>query len=949
MIQLVADNNQLDIDNNEAIQITKSASDVEDFTERQGGFTFNFDLPFTTTNNNFFEHYYEVTQELGNNASFNPYLRTEIQILVDGLEVMRGYLQLNDVKVTSRVYSVTCFDTVGLLREELGDKKLSELSTAFNQKYSHVLSSENIEKSTESQGVELLDATRTTFIKYPFCDYGVGITNEDIAGQTNTPPQDLDMRPWWAVELLFKQILGEAGFTNLDSDFLNSAKFKKVYMLGATKEQGTLTTLIQYRFLTALDGTLESSDMDTSSPVHLFEIDLDFSNGSSLAGQPQFQEPPGTLIDTTNNEIVIPVSGIYSFRFNHNLGTAPGEPFVALGFFNEIGFYQGTGNTVNFTTLWSAKPNPDAVSIGTSANQNGVGSVYLSAGSYKYGYRIIKIMFRNPDNTFPSVFFALEPGSFLQMTDSPSKASGGTVEPRRNLPDMTQIDFIRGIVQQFNLFIEPREDALLIEPYPDYMSKGTTLNWTDKLDLSKEVVIQPTYNFRKKVLSLKYADDKDFYTNYRVEAGGKRRSLGSYWTEDNSEFSEGEEITELPFGAPPFYNTRSVSAQAFNPTYLFQLREDGKFSIGDYLPRLAFIQSRRSNYSPGTFGDLLSTIHLFDTNSESIRTFFYDYCDIIDSETFEDLTFNYRPQANWGAKASIPRGFHDGTTFERKTIPVDSFKLYYERYIREIYGDNAKLVTAYFYLTPIDFATLKFNSLVFVKDAYYRINKVSSYTPTDRATTKVELIKLDPFGQIDRNCAFEVVGFDESGLMLWDTIDNRTTLQCCNREGGVFVPSGEDGLGFCYTQQADIPDLGGGVVLVPPGQEVLTGACCYTDEGGDQCAIVTEDVCEFLEGDFKGLGTDCSECEPDPEPTGACCTDDGSGNIVCNDGLTESECTTFGGTWVEGATCDESPCADQLGACCLPSGICEQLTESECISEGGTWTEGATCGEVECE
>jgi len=118
MIQLVADNNQLDIDNNEAIQITKSASDVEDFTERQGGFTFNFDLPFTTTNNNFFEHYYEVTQELGNNASFNPYLRTEIQILVDGLEVMRGYLQLNDVKVTSRVYSVTCFDTVGLLRED---------------------------------------------------------------------------------------------------------------------------------------------------------------------------------------------------------------------------------------------------------------------------------------------------------------------------------------------------------------------------------------------------------------------------------------------------------------------------------------------------------------------------------------------------------------------------------------------------------------------------------------------------------------------------------------------------------------------------------------------------------------------------------------------------------------------------------------------------------------
>jgi len=46
-----------------------------------------------------------------------------------------------------------------------------------------------------------------------------------------------------------------------------------------------------------------------------------------------------------------------------------------------------------------------------------------------------------------------------------------------------------------------------------------------------------------------------------------------------------------------------------------------------------------------------------------------------------------------------------------------------------------------------------------------------------------------------------------------------------------------------------------------------------------------------------------------PPPVGACCVPDGGGGHYCYDGMTQSDCTSYGGTWLgEGTGCDPDPC-----------------------------------------
>ena len=65
---------------------------------------------------------------------------------------------------------------------------------------------------------------------------------------------------------------------------------------------------------------------------------------------------------------------------------------------------------------------------------------------------------------------------------------GMQVVMAENMPDIRQSDFVRDLMNRFNLIIlndAENTDNLIIEPYQDYINGGTTQYWTDKLDMSK--------------------------------------------------------------------------------------------------------------------------------------------------------------------------------------------------------------------------------------------------------------------------------------------------------------------------------------------------------------------------------------------------------------------------------------------------------------------------------
>ncbi len=139
-----------------------------------------------------------------------------------------------------------------------------------------------------------------------------------------------------------------------------------------------------------------------------------------------------------------------------------------------------------------------------------------------------------------------------------------------------------------------------------------------------------------------------------------------------------------------------------------------------------------------------------------------------------------------------------------------------------------------------------------------------------------------------------------------------------------------------------------------------SGACCYDDPdaGGLVCIEVSPNQCSDLGGFHYGVGTSCSdpfvECEP-LAITGACCYEDASGwNCAV---LEDYKCADLGGTWYSGLPCSDSsivcPPEHDEGACCFEEDSgwnCFVITESKCDDFGGTWYPGLSCSDpsIEC-
>ena len=105
--------------------------------------------------------------------------------------------------------------------------------------------------------------------------------------------------------------------------------------------------------------------------------------------------------------------------------------------------------------------------------------------------------------------------TFVKLVESPTSYAGGVVSlgvGNSLLPKDKQVDFIKSIFARYNLIVEVDKDTpkqLNIEPVQDFRDAGASKDWTDKLDLSKSVIIESTNRFRKAELNLTDKEDED--------------------------------------------------------------------------------------------------------------------------------------------------------------------------------------------------------------------------------------------------------------------------------------------------------------------------------------------------------------------------------------------------------------------------------------------------------
>jgi hypothetical protein len=444
-------------------------------------------------------------------------------------------------------------------------------------------------------------------------------------------------------------------------------------------------------------------------------------------------------------------------------------------------------------------------------------------------------------NTFgsnPNIFIGTD-GTFWEMLGPPSASVGLPISLRENAPDISQLDLLRSIIQQFNLVVEKddtKSNHLNIEPYNDYIDAGGMKDWTDKVDLSKEIKVKPTTELQAKFNVWKFSDDNDYFSS--------ARELGAYRFESSNEFAQGEQQVELVYGAPTTH--RRIP---YGVTYRIIGEKDGSFQPIPHKPRIAYLKNNGSSIIVrNTLTDqtqsksgALFAHHVFQLNNPIILPF--------DTNTtgysqFFDLTFN--SATNYRETAGIVTN----------TLK-NAYTTFWQRYVNEIYNNEARIVEAYFMLSPSDLLTFKFNDKVFFKDQYYRVLEISNYSVGENVPTKVTMISLtgealSPF----KDCVSVPTDFNSDGTV---TFSGAVTADCCARFGYTFVN------GTCRWRPL------GGIQIDPPSPTISIldlnqpqiGVCCVPDAetGIYSCEQLTQQQCTDVGGVFFGQGADCSECE----------------------------------------------------------------------------------------
>jgi len=763
MITLTAFNQEtnasqlLDIDSEEVIDLNFSVADIRDFTQRNSSYSQTFSLPFTPTNDAFFGYNFNVNISTGD---FSLYRRTNAVLMVDGLPQLEGYLFINSVNLTSERYEVAVIGDVGNLKDELGDKKLVDLDADWLNGFTHELTIANIQDSWDDDITYASVGADKSAIKYPIISWAV---NNEYFSMFNGQDNDITtvagaiwpsyLKPMMKVKTLFDRILEEAGYS-YTSSFINDDEFNfsDIYITLSTENETVQYRWEQFSFRAITDG---NQNVTTSPAV------VPFLNTTTGAFD------PSTVWDNGGYFFLTEAAAKYFFKLHFKL------------------YFKDTSGGGATDADFGYKVRVDGTDIVVNDRSNGE-QINVSDGKTKevdllFGFNVsfnqqVDVQVYNYDT---GDTYQVLTGSYFELQDywSSSIDNVQTIYLDDNMPDITQVDFLKGILQRFNMFVVPDETnpkQLIIEPYPTYMDDGVIVDWTSKLDESKEVAIEPTINIRKKNIKFQNAADDVWLAKNKREY--TRKPIGSLTLFDESDLVNGEFVYDSIFGDSVL---KLISTAANFPQrnmwlpYHHGINNDGNTQVlKKQLPRLYYFKKKSLDlgtyklYEPSLLWDYDVSDYGYAGNFSDVPTTANDF----------DLNWSLQSIYNFSQTIGIP--------------PKNVFDEFWKRYLNEIYSDEARVLKAHFYLTPLDIQNLKFNNKIFVKDCFYRINKITGYNANGDGLAKVELLKIFEAQQGLINCTIRVDSLNVDGSV--DFVDESGTAtdptrKCCEQLGYTFV------------------------------------------------------------------------------------------------------------------------------------------------------------------
>ncbi len=831
--------------------------DVRDFNSRNGSFSKTFKVPATRNNNRLFNHIYKDGHALVKDAI----KQIPSTIYSDNIPIIVGKLRVTQMIKDTSIQEYECIflgDNMDWANS-IKNKELKELTFSDSQGYTFE-NPHGFDGNSPNQNAHSYQDFSSTIDKlvYPLLSVGEGDSIKNQVVESDFVPCVYVKNVW---DKIFQAQGYSVTSTFCDSDFFKSLvmplifeknaevfndKFGKIYR----NTDENLTDEVAGNSFSDGDGTVTLNRAVGNPSVNIdgdpvsYDHDGDGSQNDGnttggvfyVFGGDEFTDDAPS--DGAFNNVADGNSGLKSLLVKNAEGESNLDFDVSVNVFNNSSFSAGSDpnmdiyvqayiskisdtddddlsqlrdsdnivyeSSLRYITIHK-NDSPASIDLGSFSESltvdDAVGTKYVFYVRFylqDYAGETFSV-FGGDDNGDVGIKYKL--GSYIEISDS-DEIEIGTQIPRINtlLPNAKQSEFVSGIAQMFNLQFETDSIAkqIKIEPYDHFYGSFTNaIDWTDKIDYSKNITEEFLYDIKSKIV-LKY---KDASNDAFLERYNKKNFIdwGSYEEVDESErFLEGEYVIENKYFSPTFnyheikyidettlnlatgvaatednYNAASAILAPLIPIYHKEFsdlstkedRGEKDFDIGARILLLPPANGANIQYDSDItimFGSefALPTSYSYaplpnnDMDAESNNNPRFTRGNFINIDNFiwNGSTLEFAQLNNGYENVDLNLSFADVkydvpeayVTGGLKTIK-GLYHHYYEKMFKQL-KQKPRIKKIYLNLKDKDVSSLDFKKLIFLDGNYYRLNKIVDYKPHIKDSTKVELTEYFKLG-----------------------------------------------------------------------------------------------------------------------------------------------------------------------------------------------------------
>ena len=725
----------LDLYENEKMHLNYKFTDITDFAS-VGNYSQEFRVPASKTNTDFFGAIFNVNFD----GWFDFRKKVDAVLTVNTIPIASGHIQVKKLYWQSGKlfeFEVVFFGEVPNLARLLNEKKLKDIKSIVAGDLDYDLLHANVETPPNAHTILTLCDKWNLTASNP---EGQPVYSTTIGGQPTYKPLYVGhMTPAVRADYLFNQIMHDAGL-QYSSDYLGDI-LENVYVpfvngqyLNSELGLNDIASTLAYATNQTFTFTPSNNIKNLYAPLTEYEdAGNDWSGGIYTA----------------------PFSGQFTFRIWANgTATSSGSNYVTdlilsyLYYVNDVFIDSTFSNFVDNSNLYSHTFLKDNT-VTLSLNAGDTLKIKIEGVSGVYNTSTFDIAFvGNGANDYT--------GTGVELVSVGTSLTGDTCVMEYNAPDMKQIDFLTSIQKMFNLvFVADKTlpNTLRIEPMVEYIASGNTLDWSQKLDLSKDIMYSPTTDLQKAKFTFTYAEDGDYFNSVYKDSG---RIYGRYEVTESdfeviNEFATGEEKVELTFASTPSAPVENTDVVV--PKFL---NSEGQFVQPK--PRiLYYFADFFVNMYDEVSGDVVQTAVKCLNNYSTMNA------------TVSDSDLNFAPE--------IPP----------HTIIANPYNNLYNRwwrnYYRELFDGQARILEGMFALTLNDVFKFQFSDKIWIIDSWWRVLEINGYVVGEQDMTSVKLIRvLD----IDNGCDIVPVSANLDQSLNWETPNGDpavVTQDCCLRFG----------------------------------------------------------------------------------------------------------------------------------------------------------------------